>query len=517
MSEARQIDPEMAKALEACLCHARDLVASAKLTHDAGRSNIAYHLATLALEELGRRELLAVQFIAAQEVVPPTWPVKHSSDHVQKLFWCFFGASFLGQKMNKSDFVSMKSLAEIIHANRLAGLYVGHDEHGVNIPAEAISADQASSLISFAEARIELAASSTLRTEIPVEDVALERWFMRTSENPEQRRFVFSRASVEKLEELIDAKTWMLWLKAEIEKREAEQQAAAQAEIQRGRGTGAKDKWRIRVRLVSESHAVRPKVLSAWNDRVEWIKLTAVGGKGNKGLFVDLLLRDDVQVQTLFHLGWGIARQFVVALNIATLGYWWWTPMDKDGRYYERIDDLVTKAQVQLTMGPSLGMTWDEVRPLTEEDLGRLTQCFIALPGPEKAGQDTPYGHYIAGLTMLALNDVHLRMEGQAFYDFYLALQGMMHEAGLAAATDDFPDKALAFIDEMFAGFDERAAYERLFRAAEARAPLDPLSVKEVVFMKLFCDTFFLRRILPRALEARAQADGISGSGAEEG
>lgn len=509
MSNPRQIDPEMAKALEACLVHARDLVASAKLTHDAGRSNIAYHLATLALEELGRRELLAVQFIAAQEVVPPAWPVKHSSDHVQKLFWCFFGASFLGQKMTQSEFVGMKSLAEDIHANRLAGLYVAHDDQGVSIPAEAISADRASSLISFAEVRIELAASSTLRTEIPAEDVALERWFMRTSENAEKRRFVFSRASVEKLEELVDAKAWMLWLKAEMEKREAEQQDLAQAELQRGRGAGDKDKWRIRVRLVSESHAIRPKVLSAWNDTVEWIKLTAVGGKGNKGLFVDLLLRDDVRVQSLFHLGWGISRQFVVALNIATLGYWWWTPLDKDGRYYERIDDLETRTQVELTMGPPFGMTWDEVRPLTEEDLGRLTQCFIALPGPEKAGQGTPYGHYITGLTMLALNDVHLRMEGQAFYGFYQALQAMMKDAGLPVETDSFPDQALAFIDEMFPGFDDRPTYERLLRAAAARGPLDPLSVKEVVFMKLFCDTFFLRRILPKAMETRARAYGI--------
>jgi AbiV family abortive infection protein len=52
-------------ALGACVVHARDLVEAAKLVHKSGRPNIAYHLATLALEEMGRRELFQIQATTA--------------------------------------------------------------------------------------------------------------------------------------------------------------------------------------------------------------------------------------------------------------------------------------------------------------------------------------------------------------------------------------------------------------------------------------------------------------------
>jgi AbiV family abortive infection protein len=46
-------DNELLQALSACVVHARDLVEAAKAVQSTGRSNIAYHLATLALEESG--------------------------------------------------------------------------------------------------------------------------------------------------------------------------------------------------------------------------------------------------------------------------------------------------------------------------------------------------------------------------------------------------------------------------------------------------------------------------------
>jgi AbiV family abortive infection protein len=87
--------------MRACVDHARDLLDVAKVAQATGKPHIAYHLATLALEELGRRELIAVESISTQRPVPPAWPAKHTQDHVQKLFWAFFGANFLGRQLTK--------------------------------------------------------------------------------------------------------------------------------------------------------------------------------------------------------------------------------------------------------------------------------------------------------------------------------------------------------------------------------------------------------------------------------
>lgn len=57
-------DEALVKAMDACVEHARDLLSSAQAVMLAGHPNIAYHLAALALEEIGRRALLGVQAVS---------------------------------------------------------------------------------------------------------------------------------------------------------------------------------------------------------------------------------------------------------------------------------------------------------------------------------------------------------------------------------------------------------------------------------------------------------------------
>lgn len=72
-------------AMNACVQHAKALLDSARVVHSAGHPNIAFHLAVLALEELGRRELIGLQRIAEERAYAvPTqhtkrpWSVGHN-------------------------------------------------------------------------------------------------------------------------------------------------------------------------------------------------------------------------------------------------------------------------------------------------------------------------------------------------------------------------------------------------------------------------------------------------------
>jgi hypothetical protein len=47
------------------------------------------------------------------------------------------------------------------------------------------------------------------------------------------------------------------------------------------------------VRIICASHSRRPKVLSEWNEKFEWIKLSAVSGKKNE-LLIDFIFGDNV-------------------------------------------------------------------------------------------------------------------------------------------------------------------------------------------------------------------------------
>jgi AbiV family abortive infection protein len=310
-------------AMQACVDHARALLESARAVQNAGHPNIAYHLAVLTLEELGRRELIAVQMIGETRPVPSTWVQKHSENHVKKLFWCFFGAAFSTQKLTKEGIESMQTFAQQIHLTRLAGLYVDHVEDKLSIPAEAISPDNAQSLIDLAAARLDVAVSQKFRDDIPQDAIELQKWFLAATEDIEKWRMIFGRNSMTKLAELKDARAWLEWLKELFDKAELEGRAAAEEELKRSREglprQGTKNKWKLRIRIFSQSHSIRPRALTQWNKTSEWIKLAAVSDKKDQ-LIVEFIFRDNVSVDGLWWFGWGLSRHFVTALNIGTMG-----------------------------------------------------------------------------------------------------------------------------------------------------------------------------------------------------
>jgi AbiV family abortive infection protein len=107
MSRKPKVDAELIAAMEACVAHARDLLHSAQAVLAADHPNIAYHLAALSLEEIGRHALLGVQTISESATVPPAWPKKHEQDHVKKLFWCFLGGGFFSEEITQTRLKDM--------------------------------------------------------------------------------------------------------------------------------------------------------------------------------------------------------------------------------------------------------------------------------------------------------------------------------------------------------------------------------------------------------------------------
>jgi hypothetical protein len=310
---------------------------------------------------------------------------------------------------------------------------------------------------------------------------------------------------LQKLAELRDAKAWGRWLREQFDKAETDARAAAEEELRKSRNlptAPSKNKWKLRVRIFSASHSIRPKVLSAWNAKMDWIKLVAVNSKKNE-LMIEFILGDNVPIQALWFFGWGLARHFVVALNIATMGFWWWRLPEQISRYYDSLEDLETRRKFTLERSPSLKIDWGENRVLTEEDLGRVAACFVALPGPDRRDQHAAYNYYIGGLTFLSLNDIHWQCEGQAFGNFFESLRAMMEESGDWKRDTPFEPSLLRFLDELFPGMDERDRFAEICRRFESKNFEDMvLTLKEASFMKLFCDAYFLHKIRPNAIDS---------------
>ena len=488
--------PDRTAALTACIDHATDLVESAKLLRANGKPNIAYHLATLALEEIGRRELIGLQVIADLRPVPPSWPHTHTQRHVKKLLWAFFGVEFAQQQLTRESVEEMQSLAEKIHLHRLEGLYVSEEDGALHIPSEAVTDAEAENLINLAEARIGIASTRTFRTDVPDEDVELQDWFLSVVEEEPWKKYIFSSVSMEKLAELHDSKAWIKWLKSQFDEANAKAATALQNELRRSETPSATrtiDKWSIKFRIRSASHSIRRKELVGWNKNINYIQLAS---PKNDQLLVELRLGDDVPIQGLWQWGWFIARKFVVALNIATKGFWWWRLPEQTERYYEKIVDLEQHVETVAEQKPGR-VNWGQNRVLSETELKLTSMCLVALNEFEKRKELEALDRYIGGLTLLSLNEIHWRFDYQAFGMFVESLKAMFKFVG---ETEPIEDVLRRVVQLAYPTLTDEARKRLITIALEYNddePAKQPVALADVGAAKWLCDYYFLSVLGP--------------------
>jgi len=301
----------------ACLKHGRDLLECARRIQDHS-PHVAYHLATLALEEIGKS--LLIRFPREEDDQSSTPLI---DKHLKKLFWALY-APLLYERIEKRHVEEAREFALRIHRTRLAGLYVEWKDGQVFDPKDMVSPDQCSELISMVETGLRMEENIELR-ELTPEDDQLVSWFAQASADPEKSRYVFGRESLGKLSELKDSKGWFLWLKTRFDSLDRESQEFVARELKRQRHDSnerAVPKWRVRIRLRSLSHSIRQKSLNDWNGKVEHIKLFRAD---NKTVLADLTLTKNTSLGELWWAGRGYARALTTALNIGSMGFFWFT------------------------------------------------------------------------------------------------------------------------------------------------------------------------------------------------
>ena len=107
-----------------CLQNAEDLITSAKKLKDSNLQHIQYHLSALALEEIGKAELIEMSFVAGINSGDNTYEENSIENHVRKLYFAFWGPSFGKKVINKQEIKQLQGLASSIHLRRLDTLYV---------------------------------------------------------------------------------------------------------------------------------------------------------------------------------------------------------------------------------------------------------------------------------------------------------------------------------------------------------------------------------------------------------
>ena len=240
--------------VESCIANAYSLHKAARTVLNDGLSNVAYHLAVLSLEEVGKAGLIAANAIIGRvkDARSEDSLKDKIADHTFKLFWVFWQADCSVEKLLPESFKDAQTLAASIHRMRMAGLYASED--GVHdIPQE-----DAEAMVNMAEARLAIDNSAQALSKIKPEGLEDLAWFTDAIKDPNTHAQIFSQESFTKYADLKDMKDWVICLKVWIEEENAKAQALLHEEINRQFPDGDErfePKWKVRFKLVASSPA----------------------------------------------------------------------------------------------------------------------------------------------------------------------------------------------------------------------------------------------------------------------
>lgn len=469
-----------------------------------GFEHIPFHLAILTLEEIGKAVIAGIKFVVSSAEADDYGP-GGEDDHVRKLFWAIVGGS-LRSKMITSpeEMETNKNLASHLHEKRINSLYT--NSANPIMPEDRITRDEANSLLKLARARLELEKSFLLKEEYPQESEQSQalKWFFQVSKNPQKRSELFDAESLNKLDEFQDGESWINWLKERDKKKQEDMRLLAEKELKRGRPSEEQmfiPKYKIRIRIQSPSHSIKNNAFEKWNTGVTDIKLYKVDKKllsdyAKSELYVDILLPKAVPVHGVWEHGLFMTKTFLIALNVATKGFFWWKVPKDPEKYYETITDLEAdkkeRTGFNVTLRRRLTINWDEAGLKLDEDemkgvsivLGFLFKHHIVLKEYQR--------HYELGLALFSKTDIHLRMETNAFIEIFHAMKASMTALGDWDGNSDFLSAVLANFKDLDGLSCLQKTIELGMKAESTGAAMPEITLTEVMAMKLYCDIYLI-------------------------
>jgi len=429
-----------------CCDNARDLIESAErvLSGDRPIPNISFHLVLLALEEIGKAELLT-----AREVSIGNRNVngidKRLEDHAFKLLWGLWSPGFrASREIDPDKFRQLGEFSKRAHQKRLAALYVGTDAEGLSAPKDAVNLAEVTSLLSVAKQNLQyVLAEDSPDVEAPNE---LLQWFWDVIADADMQRNLFSAPFLAKYTELKgDARAWIQWAKDEFEKIRQQAQALLAAELSRAveEGTPHKKRWRVTLRVFCVSHSIHAKVLRAWNDVIPAAKLHFVN---NGQMLLELTLGDQFKISEVQPAGQAMSKLILAALNAGTAGYFWHERSQTSAEYFEKVEDLDNPGmRIQSSGGFDLQRQWldpskgSKLTVLEEKYLDNAVKCalmFLQMPEEEAEPIFRPY---LTGLTMLGKSDAFFSLDQHTVQVFHVALeQALKHFGDWDGAKETF-------------------------------------------------------------------------------
>lgn len=412
----------------ACLENAADQIKAGRNLQVMGKvPHLVYHMAVLALEEIGKSYLHGINKLAKAR--DPNEDEVALDDHTKKLFWAFWGAAMASGKISPQDMERLRGYASHLHKTRLDTLYVSDEI----IPRDKVTDEDAEKVLNVAESRLSLELLYEPAEQTP-EQVAMATWIHDRIEDLEERKFVLSKESLDKLAELGSVAPWIQWLQsifAAIQK-EADETYKKELTKEPDAGDPQKMKWQFSVQMESGSHEMRAKHLDKFSNASSWVKAS---WKSDHALSVTFQLAERFKINAVWNLGMAIVPQFLVALSIATRGFFWFKVHEDPDLLFPSIKNLedggILEAQRK---GAPIKIQFQEGRRVTvlqKEDLDNAVRVYEGLFLLTEEKYRVAFGTYFTALGLYAKSDVSFNEVTRAFAGMVRAIHLLLIAMGV--------------------------------------------------------------------------------------
>ncbi|MFL6390280.1 MAG: AbiV family abortive infection protein [Terriglobales bacterium] len=472
--------------VKSCLRNAEELLQAAKAAHVAQANGSAYHLAALALEEIGKSTLVLIARSNKEEKADRYYDT--AEDHEKKLFWALWAPTLNSGDVSGKQIQDFQGLAREIHQRRLSAIYVDA-KTGNRL---AVAPKRVEELISIAESRIGMEKFSKYGE--PDENTkATFAWFERAAADKNLvQSLIFTRSSFDKLKELNgNVKEWIDWLRGVAEESEQEAKELLQRELKRARPEESEQlqpKWKIRIKLYSDSHSIRSAALTAWNKGVDFIKLHRAD---TNAMFVEFTVPKGIHANGLYTAGYVNAVRFVVALNMGSLGLFYWYLPTFVSRYYESVTDIENSRRLEMDLNPGVKIDWGKSNPLGTQELNNsaIVYSYMArFSGDQLRAVD----HYLRGLAFLCKSDVFFQLTHGAIQAFFVTLRELMRLNLDWDGMEPFKTAIQRTLKEFIESMPDMLRVLDLAESVEKRTEGATVTMQETFMMKALCDLYVI-------------------------
>jgi hypothetical protein len=204
------------------------------------------------------------------------------------------------------------------------------------------------------------------------------------------------------------------------------------------------------------------------------------------------------------------ASSFLVALNMAALGYFCWNDSPSLHPVYRIRDPALSGAGESIALLQQAPIVFPDVRNLTELDVHNALIIFGALSQDADSNSRT---EYLKGLLHIGASHMDVTFYREAFGNFYRCMEAFVtrHILAVKQLSNEVKDiqralKQLGAGDDLLDGFREVYAI-RSNQFAHAQKRQVPVAFDDVLKAKAFADLVMCKTYRKRAEEWRASTE----------